>query len=314
MRGEHKLRAGELRQQHAGDLPAVAGVDGHQDVVQGGEAEFFALESAHQGEEEAQAHAVLVSLAVEGARREEALAVEVDVERQLAGARRQPRLEGALVVAVDAAVERLEVAPHPVVDLLQPAVGARDEDVQHPPGGRGTGSRGLAPGDGVPQVAEPFTRGREPGHGGHGPRGLGERADRVEEAPEDRGGAAGLGRLRQRAGGGLDGQQLAQGLGGALGGLAPQPHCLRVGLAQERSHVAVAPAQRVDLGVERRGDGGDGVRGPRAQPRRLGDARGPLRQRRRKDVRRHRGAACGTCLAVVDLRGDPEEVVARRRA
>ena len=102
---DDELRVRKARLQEAAELLAVALVDGHDNVVQDGKPEPVAEHALHQREIQAHAHPVLVAFAVVGGGRKHALVVERHFQIELALRRIELRLEGALVVGVDVAVE-----------------------------------------------------------------------------------------------------------------------------------------------------------------------------------------------------------------
>jgi hypothetical protein len=75
---ENELRIRKALLKEGANLTAMAGVNRHQHVVQHGEGEV--LSKQHQGQVEAEPHAVLMALAVIGAWREVAGTVEIVVE------------------------------------------------------------------------------------------------------------------------------------------------------------------------------------------------------------------------------------------
>ena len=97
----------------------MIGVNRHDDVVQQREGELRAEQLLHQREVEADAHPVLVPLAVVGGRRIQSALVEIDIKVETSLGRRQLGREVGLVLAVDRAVERTEVLLYLVVKRVE---------------------------------------------------------------------------------------------------------------------------------------------------------------------------------------------------
>ena len=105
--------------QEFAELIAVPRIHRHDHVVQERKCEPIAEEPLHEGEIKADAHAVLMTFAVEGTGREQSTFIEVNVKIELALARRQLRRELALVVFVDLAIVRAEIFLDLVVERVQ---------------------------------------------------------------------------------------------------------------------------------------------------------------------------------------------------
>ena len=97
----------------------MIGVNRHDDVVQQREGELRAEQPLHQREVEADAHPVLVPLAVVGGRRIQSALVKIDVKAKTPLGRGQLRREVGLVLAVDRAVKCAEVLLHLVIKRVE---------------------------------------------------------------------------------------------------------------------------------------------------------------------------------------------------
>ena len=111
-------------------------INGHNNVVQKRDCELIAEQPLHEREIEADAHAVLMPLAVVRTRREKTSFIEVDIEVEFALAGRELRGELAFVVFVNRAIERAEVSLDCVVERIQlmfehAAIGVIALDIAH---------------------------------------------------------------------------------------------------------------------------------------------------------------------------------------
>src|ERR1035437_829056 len=119
MRSDNKLRVGEIRLQEFAELIAVSGVHRHNHVVQKRKIESISEEPLHEREIKADAHTVLMALAMVSTGRKQTAFVEVDIEIELAFARGELRGELGLIVFVDRPIERAEVFLHVFIECVQ---------------------------------------------------------------------------------------------------------------------------------------------------------------------------------------------------
>jgi hypothetical protein len=84
----------------------MSGVYGHDHIVQKSERESITEKSLHQREIKADAHAILMALAVVGAGRKKSAIVKIDIEIELSLARCELRGERAFVIFVNSAIKR----------------------------------------------------------------------------------------------------------------------------------------------------------------------------------------------------------------
>src|ERR1035437_2406100 len=133
MRRHDELRIGKLRLQKCTHFTTMASVHGHENVVEHGEREPGALEVPHKCEVQAQAHAVLVALAVIRARGEEAATVEVHVETEFSHRRDELSLKLVFIVAVGGAIEGREVVLDGCIDPCEYRITGSGVDVVYLP-------------------------------------------------------------------------------------------------------------------------------------------------------------------------------------
>ncbi len=115
---ENELGVRKLRFKKTADVAAMAGINRHEHIVENGEGELVAEGVLHQGQIEAEAHAILMALAVIRAGREKATPVEINVKAELGRCRLEPAHKLIFVLAVDHEVIIGEVLGNFVIDVF----------------------------------------------------------------------------------------------------------------------------------------------------------------------------------------------------
>src|SRR5215469_8425657 len=101
---EDELCVGELLFEQVTNLTTVARIDGHEHIIQNREGECWSEQMSHKGEVQAEAHTVLVALAVICSGWKFTSSIEIHIEAQFANRRSQLRREFTFVVSVDVAI------------------------------------------------------------------------------------------------------------------------------------------------------------------------------------------------------------------
>lgn len=122
MGGQDELRVREIRLEQSAHFAPMAGIDGHQDIIEHRKGELVAERVLHQGQIQAHAHTVLMPLTMIGTGRECPTAIEIDVETEFGGHRLQLADELAFIV-IDSLVELREFLGDGIVDVFEDLVG-----------------------------------------------------------------------------------------------------------------------------------------------------------------------------------------------